>query len=159
MTEAAEMGVHSANFYLGLMHLEGLKPARKDPELALDYYIKGAARNNAYCYFELSRIYGEGDLVPRDPRLQFTYLKRAACEGFVTAQHLLGISYAEGGNLCKRNDRLALAWFRESIRNGNIVSYLNAGDLLFEDRPGTPEEKGGLERNRLFALVNYLGAY
>lgn len=54
---------------------------------------------------------------------------------------------------------LALAWFRESIRNGNIVSYLNAGDLLFEDRPGTQLDKGGLERNRLFALVNYLGAY
>jgi TPR repeat protein len=61
----------------------------------------------------------------------------------VTAQHLLGLTYAEG-RLTKRNDRLALAWFRESIRNGNIVSYLNAGDLLFEDRPGTPEETGGL---------------
>jgi TPR repeat protein len=71
----------------------------------------------------------------------------------------LGIAYAEGGKLCKRNDKLALAWFREAIRNGNIVSYLNAGDLLYEERPGTPEEKGGLARSRLFALVNYLGAY
>ena len=69
LTDAADMGVHSANFYLGLMHLEGLKPARRDPELALDYYIKGAARNNAYCYFELSRIYGEGEIVPKDLRL------------------------------------------------------------------------------------------
>jgi hypothetical protein len=51
------------------MHLEGLKPAKKDPERALDFYIKGAARNNAYCYFELSRIYGEGEIVPRDERL------------------------------------------------------------------------------------------
>ncbi len=68
------------------MHLEGLYPVKKrDPERALDYYIKGAARNNAYCYFELSRIYGEGEIVPKDERLQFTYLKRAACEGFVTA--------------------------------------------------------------------------
>ncbi len=61
--------------------------------------------------------------------------------------------------MCKRNDKLALAWFREAIRNGNLVSYLNAGDLLYEDRPGTQEEKGGLQKNRLFALVNYLGAY
>ena len=144
LTKAAEKGIHSAYFYLGLMNLEGLYPIRqKDPQTALDY-IKGAARNNAYCYFELSRIYGEGDIVKRDEKLQFTYLKRSACEGFVTAQHLLGIAYAEGGKLCKRNDRLALAWFREAIRNGNIVSYLNAGDLLFEERPGTLEEKGGL---------------
>ena len=46
--------------------------------------------------------------------------------------------------LCKRNDKLALAWFRESVRNGNASSYLNAGDLLYEERPGTTEEKGGL---------------
>lgn len=72
---------------------------------------------------------------------------------------MLGIAYADGGRLCKRNDRLALAWFREAIRNGNIVSYLNAGDLLYEDRPGTEEERGGLDQNRLFALVMYLGAY
>lgn len=142
------------------MHLEGLYPvSKRDPGRALDYYIKGAARNNAYCFFELSRIYGEGDIVKRDERLQFQYLKQSAFEGFVTAQHLLGIAYAEGGKLCKRNDKLALAWFREAIRNGNIASYLNAGDLLFEDRDGTAEEKGGLEKNRMFALVNYLGAY
>lgn len=160
LTKAADKGIHSAYFYLGLMHLEGIHPVKhKSPMVALEYYIKGAAKNNAYCYFELSRIYGEGELVKKDEKLQFTYLKRSASEGFVTAQHLLGIAYAEGGRLCKRNDKLSLAWFREAIRNGNIVSYLNAGDLLYEERPGTQEEKGGLERSRLFALVNYLGAY
>jgi TPR repeat protein len=54
--------------------------------------------------------------------------------------------------LSKRNDYLALAWLREAIRNGNIVSYLNAGDLLYEGGVG-------LKKNRLFALINYLGAY
>jgi hypothetical protein len=54
--------------------------------------------------------------------------------------------------MCKRNDALSLAWLRESVRNGNAVSYLNCGDLLYE---------GGvnLKKNRMFALVNYLGAY
>lgn len=87
----------------------------------------------------------------KDPRLQFLYLKRSAEEGFVTAQHLLGIAYHEG-KFVKRNDYLALAWFRESIRNGNIVSYLNAGDLLYEGGVG-------LKQNRLFAFLNYMGAY
>jgi len=52
----------------------------------------------------------------------------------------------------KQNDPLALAWLRESARNGNVYSYLNAGDLCYE---------GGvnLQKNRMFALVNYLGAY
>jgi hypothetical protein len=52
--------------------------------------------------------------------------------------------------LCKKNDQKALAWFRESVRNGNIVSYLNTGELLKEESP---------HQNRLFALVNLLGAY
>ena len=51
----------------------------------MDFYIKGAARNNAFCYFELSRIYSEGIIIPKDERLQFTYLKKSAQEGFVTA--------------------------------------------------------------------------
>jgi TPR repeat protein len=77
-------------------------------------------------------------------------LKRAAEEGFVSAQHLLGIAYHEGA-LCHKNDKKALAWFRESVRNGNPVSYLNAAELLNkEDNP---------QRNRLFSLVNFLGAY
>jgi len=49
----------------------------------------------------------------------------------VTAQHLLGIAFHEG-KLTKKNDYLALAWFREGVRNGNVISYLNAADLLYE---------------------------
>ncbi|CDW87823.1 sel1 domain-containing protein repeat-containing protein [Stylonychia lemnae] len=150
LNNAANKGVNSAYFYLGMMYMDGLY-VQKDQDKALECYIKGAAKNNAYCFFELSRIYSEGQVVDRDPKLQFLYLKRSAEEGFVTAQHLLGIAYHEG-KITRKNDYLALAWFRESIRNGNIISYLNAADLLFE---------GGVElkQNRLFALVNYLGAY
>jgi uncharacterized protein len=117
---------------------------------ALEHYIRGAAKNNAFCYFELSRIYSEGVIEPINPALQFLYLKRSAEEGFVSAQHLLGIAYSQGV-LCKKNDTKALAWFRESVRNGNPVGYLNAAEILNrEDNP---------QRNRLFSLVNYLGAY
>jgi len=116
---------------------------KRDPETAFEYFVKGASKNHPCCYFELSRIYAEGELVRKDPKLQFSYLNCSACEGFVSAQHLLGIAYAEG-KLCKRNDRLSLAWFRQAIRNGNAASYLNAGDLLSMDREGTTEELGGL---------------
>jgi len=50
---------------------------------------------------------------------------------------LLGIAYGEG-ELVKKNDLRALAWFRESVRNGNPVSYLNAGDLLAEGSDQVP---------------------
>ena len=70
------------------------------------------------------------------------------------AQHMLGIAYHEG-EFFKRNDLKALAWFRESVRNGNAVSYLNSGELLIKG----DEKQSGFKRNKLFAFVNYLGAY
>lgn len=84
MNEATKKGVYSAYFFLGMMYLEGLYVAQ-DPQKAIECYIKGAAKNNAYCFFELSRIYSEGELVERNPKLQLLYLKRSAEEGFVTA--------------------------------------------------------------------------
>lgn len=67
---------------------------------------------------------------------------------------MLGIAYHEG-RLFKRNDLRALAWFRESVRNGNAVSYLNAGELLLRG----DETQRGFKQNKLFAFVNFLGAY
>ena len=71
MQKAADKGVSSAYFYLGLMNLEG-DIIEQNFEKALDYYERGAAKNNAYCFYELSRIYSEGikeiDLAP-DPVL------------------------------------------------------------------------------------------
>ena len=77
-------------------------------------------------------------------------------------QHNLGIAYYEG-RLVKKNDKLALAWLRESTRNGYKPSYQLAGDILFT---GTPKElrkilpkSNWVEQNRLFALTQYIGAY
>ena len=49
----------SAYFILGMIYMEGVF-VKPDPEKALDNYIRGAAKNNAFCFFELSRIYAEG---------------------------------------------------------------------------------------------------
>ena len=49
----------SSFFYLGIIYIEGIY-VDQHVDKAVGYYIKGAAKNNAYCYFELSRIYSEG---------------------------------------------------------------------------------------------------
>lgn len=70
LIQAAAKGIYSAFFYLGIMFMEGLYPVKgKDPVKAMQLYIKGAAKNNAFCYFELARIYGEGVIVPKDEKL------------------------------------------------------------------------------------------
>lgn len=86
--KAAEFGISSSFFYLGIIYLEGIY-VPQDLDKAISFYIKGAAKNNSFCFFELSRVYAEGIEGSRDyqkdPQLQFLYLKRSAEEGFVTA--------------------------------------------------------------------------
>jgi len=48
---------------------------------------------------------------------------------------------------------------RESIRNGYYPSYLLAGDILFEGNIFNLPKERCVEKNRIFALGQYLGAY
>lgn len=155
---AAERGVSSAYFLLGLMSIEG-KLVERDVEFGLECLYNGAAKNHAYCYYYLALLYNEGVHVPKNAHLEFKYVKRAAEEGFAQMQHNLGLLYWEG-RLVKKNDKLALAWLREATRNGYYPSYSVAGDILYEGSiPGLVAPDAAVEQNRLFALSMYLSAY
>ncbi|CAI2368201.1 unnamed protein product [Moneuplotes crassus] len=184
LTKAAKEGVHSAYYYLGLMHQDGVY-VTKDIKSAFYCFIEGAAANNALCYYNLSQMYLYGMVDPIVPSLSennskylhFKYLKRSAEEGFVNAQHFLAIAYFEG-IFTPKDDKLSLAWFREAARNGNPMSFINAGDLLtygsniMEDLAPTYNaetlkmvtqmytiQKSNLKPNLLFALSQYISAY
>jgi TPR repeat protein len=86
LAKAASEKIYSAYFLLGLMHIEGIY-AVKSVEKGINYLERGAAMNNAYCFYYLSMLYNEGQLVEKNPTLEFLYLKRAAEEGFVQMQH------------------------------------------------------------------------
>ena len=68
------------------------------------------------------------------------------------AQHLLGLSYQEG-QICEQDDFLALAWYREAIRNGSPAPYIEAGNLLTEGKSKV------IQQDNMFGFVNFLGAY
>ena len=67
-----------------MIYLEGVF-VKPDADKAIDYYVRGAAKNNAFCFFELHRIHREGELVEADSYLSALYLKRSAEEGLVMA--------------------------------------------------------------------------
>jgi len=52
------------------MAIEGVL-AKKDVETGIELMVKGAAKNNAYCYYYLSMLYNEGTIVEKNPRLEF----------------------------------------------------------------------------------------
>ena len=56
------------------------------------------------------------------------------------------------GEVVEKDDRLALAWFREAIKNGYYFSYVDAGEIL---------TRGGnnIKQNLLFGFAHFLKAY
>lgn len=50
---AAAKGVSSAYFYLGMIYHEGIF-VDQDIDKAVDCYVRGAAKNNAVCFYALS---------------------------------------------------------------------------------------------------------
>lgn len=140
------------------MAIEGVLVER-DVEAGLEFLVKGAAKNNAYCYYYLAMLHSEGTFVEKNERLEYLYVERAAKQGFAQMQHNLAQIYFEG-RLTKKDDKLALAWFREACRNGFYTSYLNAGDILYHGTaPGLLPPESSVKQNRLFALSMYLSAY
>ena len=65
-----------------MMNLQGIH-TEKNTEQGLEFLIRGAAKNNPYCYYYLAMLHSEGILVEKSSKLEFLYLKRAAEEGFV----------------------------------------------------------------------------
>lgn len=37
---------------------------KQDPHSAVEHFVKGAAKNNAFCYFMLSDLYSNGKFFP-----------------------------------------------------------------------------------------------
>jgi TPR repeat protein len=70
LESAVRKGVSSAYFLTGMMAVEGIL-AKKDVETGLRLLYKGAAKNNAYCFFYLSMLHHEGIIVDKNPRLEF----------------------------------------------------------------------------------------
>ena len=73
---------------------------------------------------------------------------------------MVGIAYHQG-EIVERNDFRALAWFRESVRNGNPMSYLFAAEILDLDPEKAKDQKKEniVPKNRIFAFTNFFGAY
>ncbi len=87
MMNAAKAGYSSAYFFLGKMHTDEMFPSiEANANLVYECYVNGAAKHNAYCYFELASIHGSGtDLFPQSDYLYYRYMKKSAEEGFIFA--------------------------------------------------------------------------
>lgn len=162
--------IYESYYYLGEMYLNG-DYVKKNLEKAYHYFCVSASFNHALSFYKLFTLLkehkikkSEGIYSPIDQslvvkgyyredekELMFKYLRRAAEEGYVEAQHELANNYMSG-EICKIDYKMALAWHRQACRNGYVLSYEPCGDLLY---------LGGsnLKKDKVLSLVMYYTAY
>lgn len=128
--EAAEEGIYEANYFLGLMALNGCY-SQVNKTMAYYYFSLAASYSHSLSFYEIYKmikhndinIYNNEDQQKLKKAVVFDYLKSAAEEGYLEAMYELGNEYMKG-ELCKKNYELAYAWHRQACRNGYILSYV-----------------------------------
>ena len=86
---------------------------------AVYWYKLSAVRGNYKAQMELGRIYDTGKIeVANSKQLGFEYYHKLACQGFSTAQCILGLKYLWGDGV-KENQIEARKWLDKAAAQGN----------------------------------------
>lgn len=86
-------------------------------EYVLAMWLPLAVRGHARAQYVLGRMYADGNGVPKDPQLAFSWFSKSAQQGHSEAQLHLGIMYAKGRHIT-RNDLKAAHWLRLASESG-----------------------------------------
>jgi hypothetical protein len=92
--EAAEQGHAEAQFYLGLMYLEGIGVLKNYAE-AFKWFRMAAEQGHAGAQTSLGAMYASGRGVPRDYVMSYMWANLAASQGEETASELRSIAAEE----------------------------------------------------------------
>ena len=108
--EAAEQGVASAQYNLGLCYENGTGVAQ-DAKEAVKWFRKAAVQEYADAQLVLGLCYLYGRGVAQDEQEAIKWFLLAAEQGYVLSQYCLGLCYEEGLGVT-RDGREAVKWYR-----------------------------------------------
>lgn len=107
-----------------------------DPAKAADFYQRAADLGNPVAAYNLGRKYFTGtNGLPLDWSASQRFLQRAAEDGLLAAQHLLGLLLQEQG----RNVE-AQGWFNLAAEHGYIPSMCSLANLVHYSTKGVPQD-------------------
>jgi len=104
---------------------------RKDVAKSRKLYLQAAKHGSAHAYYELGMSY----LLDQPKRVGdgFEWLRRAARNGILDAQELLGDVYARGLFNRPKNKRIALAWYQKAVKRNSEKAKSAVRELLGKD--------------------------
>ncbi len=83
-------------------------------------------------------MYRDGRGVPQDDAQAVAWYRKAAEQGYASAQFTLGLRYAEGEGVLQ-DFRLAVAWFRKAADQGYALAQYNLG-YMYGNGEGVPQD-------------------
>ncbi len=141
--KAVLQGNDVADYYLGIMKIQGLSGTRRVAQ-GLDHLKKAADKGNTLACFELGRMYLNGD---KNANIQenlpeaVEYIGKAASENMIEAQYLLATLY-ENGIGVKVDYRRAMELYRLAASHDHIGAESKLGQLYLTKGDSTQTEEG-----------------
>ena len=127
--------IYESYYYIGLYYYEGFI-FEKDISKSYYYFTKSASKSHSLSLFMLAQIENENktynNINMKKQQLSYlNLLKNSAEEGYTLSMYYLAELYNSKLliNVIQKKKK-ALSWHRQASRNGFLLSYEKAGDLL-----------------------------
>ena len=118
--EAATEGDAESQAVIGLAWLNGDASLPKDYRMARVYLEPAAAKGNALAQYSLSKMYIEGDGLPRDPVKGNQLLQACATTGYAACEYEWGQTLATGYGGVPLDMVQARRWFSKAAVDGDL---------------------------------------
>ena len=128
---AAERGHAEAQYYLGLMYLNG-QAVRKANDAAAHWLREAADHGHALAQRNLAVLYFKGQGVPRNHSATVEWLNRAAVQGCVSAQMDLARVYLMGDGV--QDLAAAVSWLHHLAEGGHRNEQYYLGLMYYNGR-------------------------
>ena len=135
----AEDGSAPAQYYLGVMYLDGIG-VKKNSKNAVKWIKLAAAKGDARAQSILGVLYSEGESVPKNYKIAVKWTRLSAEQGYATAQNNLGFMY-EKGRGARQNYKAAEKLYSLAAKQGFTRAQTNLKYLQKKIYGQTPLRK------------------
>ena len=135
--KAAQQGNAEAQFYFGIMNLNG-QGVPQDAAQGAAWYRKAAEQGNVEAQYSLASLYVAGQGVPADDAQAVVWYRKAAEQGLVFAEYNLGLFYDLGRGV-PQDYAQAAAWYRKAAEQKLAFAEYNLG-LLYANGHGVTKD-------------------
>lgn len=132
LEEAASKGIDKANYWLGVMNLEGQGFTRNEKE-AYRIFKKTADAGDPRSMFMIGSMHLNGTGTEIDTDKAHHYLKKAAEAGISEAMVMLGTFYTTGKYGQSKNKPEAHKWLSKAANQGNVNAMFTYGAYQLSD--------------------------